>query len=188
MILLREKWSIRSITSLTVTLSTTNSTWAGLRLKLVLHGESQKSNNQLSHGMATFCFLHSMLVILGWPLQGRLAVFMFISLEVFHISLHTAGNHADISINVMMPIDNAAYCSPYEKFSHGTVVKCNSIDRNFVALAYGYTLVHICWTCFSTWKIKMLYCSFHVFSIIISQYASNNMYSIVPLDTCIVMP
>ena len=75
---------------------------------------------------------------------------MLVSLEVFHISLHTAGNHADISINMLKPIYNAAYCSPYEKFSHGTVVKCNSVDRNFVALAYGYTCVHNCWMCFST--------------------------------------
>ena len=180
MILLRENWSTQSITSPSATLSTTNSTWAGLRLKLVLHGEGQEPTMQLSCGMAPFCVLHSMLAILGWSLQGRLAVFRLASLEVFHISLHTAGKHADISINMMKPIDNAAYCSPYDKFSHGTVVKCNSIDRNFVALASGYTLVHICWTCFDTWEIKILYCSFHVFSITISQYSSNNMHNIVP--------
>ena len=186
MIWLRENWSTQSITSPSATLSTTNSTWAGLGLKLVPHCESQKSTNQLSHGMAFR--LHSMLAILGWPLQGRLAVFMFLSLEVFCISLHTASNHADISINTMKLIDNAAYCSPYKKFSHGTVVKCNSIDRNCVALAYGYTLVHVCWTCFSMWEITILYCSFHVFSITISQYTSNNEHDIVPLDTYIVIP
>jgi hypothetical protein len=143
MILLRENWSIQSITSPSATLSTTYSTWAGLWLKLVLHGEGQKPTNQLNCGVAPFCFLHSILVILGWSLQGRLAVFRLASLEVFHISLHTASKHADISINMMKLINNAAYCSPYEKFSHGTLMKCNSIDRNFVALASGYTLVHI---------------------------------------------
>ena len=180
MTLLRENWSTQSITSPSTTFSTTNATWAALGLNLVLHGEGRKPTNQLSRGMAPFCFLHSMLANLGWPLQGRLAVFMLVSLEVFHVSLHTAGSHADISINMMKPLDNATYCSPYEKFSHGTVVKCNSIDRNFVALAYGYTCVHNCWTCFSMWEIKILYCSFHVFLITISQYSSNNMHNIVP--------
>lgn len=80
-----------------------------------------------------------------------------------------AGNHADIFIHMMKPIDSAAYCSPCKKFSHGIMVKCNSIDRNFVVLSCGYTLVHICWMCFSMWEIKILYCSFHVFSITISR-------------------
>jgi hypothetical protein len=29
----------------------------------------------------------------------------------------------------MKLIDNAGYCSPYEKFSYGIVVKCNLIDK-----------------------------------------------------------
>jgi hypothetical protein len=105
--------------------------------------------NQLRCGMAPFCFLHSVLAILGWPLQGTLALSVLLSLDVCHIMLHThlhTHNEVNWQCSLIVPLMRNLVMALW-----WNETQFKEILLHWVVGTFGACVLDVC---FSMWEIK----------------------------------
>jgi hypothetical protein len=82
-----------------------------------------------------------------WPVSSRLAMSVLLSYVPPYV-----GMKADISIHITKSTDNVRCKTAFlvRKSQHNG--ETNILDNHFHAVVYGYILVHMDWTCISSWR------------------------------------